>query len=120
MSMPIKLERINGEIYFVSEWNEYHCPNRHILKWKAEGPGFRVPDEQLGQWFHTRGCGGIDLVSVPCGPFGSIDLYISKTAYAEISERVPIPPPKVRKGIEVRYHNSRWEKCTKREGWIPA
>lgn len=32
----------------------------------------------------------------------------------------PIPQPKVRKGIEVRYHAGRWEKYSQREGWIRA
>lgn len=36
------------------------------------------------------------------------------------TEREPIPQPKVRKGVEVRYYNGRWEKYTKKEGWQAA
>lgn len=32
----------------------------------------------------------------------------------------PIVCPKVRKGIETRYYCGRWEKYSKREGWIAA
>ena len=32
----------------------------------------------------------------------------------------PIPQPKVRKGIEARYRNGRWEKYTKAHGWTAA
>lgn len=35
-------------------------------------------------------------------------------------ERVPIPPPKVRKGIEIRYRNGSWMKYLKTEGWVIA
>lgn len=31
-----------------------------------------------------------------------------------------IPAPKVRKGIELRWRNSRWEKYLKSEGWVVA
>ena len=31
----------------------------------------------------------------------------------------PIPCPKVRKGIETRWYNGRWEKLLK-SGWVPA
>src|ERR1017187_846501 len=33
-------------------------------------------------------------------------------------EIIPIPCPKVRKGIETRWRNSRWEKYLKSEGWV--
>jgi hypothetical protein len=34
----------------------------------------------------------------------------------------PIPYPKVRKGVETRWHkwNGRWEKYLKAQGWVPA
>jgi hypothetical protein len=35
-------------------------------------------------------------------------------------EIIPIPCPKVRKGIETRWRNSRWEKYLKSEGWVIA
>lgn len=38
---------------------------------------------------------------------------------SDITEVVPIPCPKVRKGIETRYRHGRWEKCL-RAGWVSA
>ena|SRR3990167_693438 len=35
-------------------------------------------------------------------------------------ETEPIPAPKVRKGLEVRYRDGRWQKYLKSEGWIAA
>lgn len=35
-------------------------------------------------------------------------------------EVIPIAPPKVRKGIELRWRNSRWEKYLKSSGWVAA
>jgi hypothetical protein len=38
---------------------------------------------------------------------------------ADFTEVTPIPCPKVRKGIDTRYRDGRWEKCLK-TGWAPA
>lgn len=35
-------------------------------------------------------------------------------------EQIPIPPPKVRKGVETRYRNGQWQKHLKNEGWVTA
>lgn len=36
------------------------------------------------------------------------------------SETIPIPCPKVRKGIETRWYQGGWQKYLKSEGWINA
>ena len=53
--------------------------------------------------------------------------YISRFALTDggqtkpiAHEIVPIPQPKVRKGIDVRYRHERWEKYLKSEGWVSA
>lgn len=33
---------------------------------------------------------------------------------------VPAPPPKVRRGIETRWYQGRWEKLLQTKGWVPA
>lgn len=38
---------------------------------------------------------------------------------AERIERQPIPCPKVRRGVETRYHEGTWQKLLKR-GWVSA
>lgn len=35
-------------------------------------------------------------------------------------ETEPIPAPKVRKGIETRYRDGRWQKYLRSEGWVNA
>ena len=35
-------------------------------------------------------------------------------------EVIPIPCPKVRKGVETRWNNGRWQKYLKSEGWVTA
>lgn len=35
-------------------------------------------------------------------------------------EVVPLPCPRVRKGIETRYRRGRWEKYLQTRGWVPA
>jgi hypothetical protein len=48
--------------------------------------------------------------------------YLHVHADSEATEQIttPIECPKVRKGIETRYHLGRWEKYSKREGWVRA
>lgn len=35
-------------------------------------------------------------------------------------ERRPVPPPKVKKGTEIRWHEGAWQKLSARKGWVPA
>lgn len=51
------------------------------------------------------------------GPGNS--LYVRTEGDAVIEER-SVPPPKVRKSIETRWGDGRWEKYSKTKGWIPA
>lgn len=52
-----------------------------------------------------------------CGLTGSV--YAAGNREAEIVEFEPVPRPKVRKGIETRWHYGKWEKLTKK-GWVPV
>lgn len=41
----------------------------------------------------------------------------------QVGEQLPeeeVLKPGVRKGVDVRYHNGRWEKYLKRDGWVAA
>jgi len=35
-------------------------------------------------------------------------------------ETTAVPPPKVRAGVETRWHGGRWQKYLKRDGWVNA
>jgi hypothetical protein len=39
---------------------------------------------------------------------------------ADYIEEIDVPAPKVRKGIETRWHQGAWQRFSKRDGWIPA
>lgn len=45
--------------------------------------------------------------------------YLPGNRPADLVERTPVPPPRVRKGIEVRWWNGAWEKRL-RGGWKAA
>jgi hypothetical protein len=36
------------------------------------------------------------------------------------TETEQIPPPRVRKGVEIRYYSGAWERYYKGQGWIPV
>jgi hypothetical protein len=42
------------------------------------------------------------------------------TEHEGTMRRHPLPCPRVRAGIETRYRDGRWEKWTKRGGWVAA
>ena len=46
--------------------------------------------------------------------------FWTKTELPAFGENTPIPPPKVRAGVEVRYQNGEWQKYDKRKGWKKA
>lgn len=117
--MNVKLEKIGREIYIVNEWVEYSEPFKQVLKWKVEGQALRIPEESIGIPLVMRPFGQLHCVSVPAGPFGRIELSIGGDQKADICERVPVPRPKVRAGIPVKWDNG-WKKEMKREGWVAA
>lgn len=44
----------------------------------------------------------------------------SGSAPASSTEIVPVPVPRVRAGIETRWHQGEWQKYTKAKGWVRA
>lgn len=47
-----------------------------------------------------------------------LEVIADSTCYEQVIE--PVACPKVRKGVETRYHFGRWEKFLKADGWIAA
>ena len=41
-------------------------------------------------------------------------------AQAEFVEETPVPLPKIRKGIETRWYQGRWQKYIASKGWVSA
>jgi len=83
------------------------CKTRHFVSNYGDG--------KIGQTLRTLGDGiyqdndGLKYRLVECGRTKPIAF-----------DRVPVPCPKVRKGIETRWHNGQWEKYLKSQGWISA
>lgn len=108
--------------FIVSEYSISSEPKIRRLWWKITH-GERVcalnPDEHDGNNLHRHDTGsytvlsrngytGYDRISVRCMP----------NAEADIVEEEDFECPKTRKGIDTRYQYGRWEKYSKRDGWI--
>lgn len=56
---------------------------------------------------------------VPLRPFGLREVLVMDAAAKAVkTELIEIPAPKVRKGIETRWKNGRWQKCLRSAGWV--
>lgn len=93
----------------------YYWPTRFgkhdLLDWT--GKGYLPASEILVQKYR----GSYDLKFPNCGFW--TDSGIRGNTKAVRVEREPLPCPKVRKGIETRYRDGRWQKLLKK-GWVTA
>jgi len=113
MAMQGKIVERNGKLCVHHAFTENEQPFRQNMFWRIlerrrEHGGMRVPEvgdivryDGSGQW------SGRGSVSTGDG-----------STQGEI-ERVPVPPPKVPRGRQVRWYQGQWEKLTAR-GWVPA
>jgi hypothetical protein len=55
-------------------------------------------------------------------PYASlrINLQNGGSTVPDFTETAPVPAPKVRKGLQVRWDCGRWQKYLKTEGWVTA
>jgi len=94
-------------------------PTRYLTSWRVTGafpaPGSYGPAPQLTD--------GAEVTYLHNGRF---QLYrdggYTWIDTEEKGERrtESIPPPRVRAGVDVRYHDGRWQKYSKRLGWSNA
>jgi hypothetical protein len=109
------------------------------VAWRSND--FELP-EWSTQWFPAYQCHRSEVADLigraaePCGTHGGT--YTVRTAdypagrymtvrladggrtHSIAFETGPIPPPKVRAGIETRYRNGQWCKLLKSRGWVTA
>lgn len=114
MAIQGKIVERDGKLYVHYTYDEYSEPFRQNMLWRIlerrrEHGGMRVPEvgdavrsERGGSWAGN----------------GSVITGDGSTP-AEIVERVPIPPPIVPRGKQLRWYDGRWEKLMAR-GWMPA
>lgn len=118
MSMQGTLVKRGSNMYVLYETTFDSSPELHRLWWRVVqirfgslgGPpqvGDAVSWSGEGWWGVTSRSGGGAVFTGP----GNTE--------AEHREIVSVPPPKVRKGIELRWYRGRWEKLLK-TGWAPA
>lgn len=81
--------------------------DEHLLGLPAESGSW------CGRWVAREGTG-------LCSRYYDLELPEGGKTKCLHYEIVPVPCPKVRRGLETRWRRGRWEKCLKREGWVPA
>ena len=135
------LARVDGILYVVGEFNETREPMIRRFYWPVLRTSGWIPcwfdPDSSGEYCRTCGqrkisplhtltpetlnLGGRD------GVYGGLlsngaryTVEIDPRGKAVKIEEIPIPAPKVRAGIETRYHNGEWQKCLKATGWVSA
>jgi hypothetical protein len=117
----------DGLLYVRSVYPMYDEPKRQILYYPvSNGYGAQVRvdaynREYLGQElsYNKVGC----FYELDRGSMNGaiiIRLMNGGATQATFNELEEIACPKVRKGIETRFRNGRWEKCLKSQGWVSA
>lgn len=93
-------------------------PQLETVAWKITGTikrGFYGPAPDLAEgltvtWDHGR----------PWQAHEHGNYLVLETEREGTVTLAPFPCPKVRAGIDTRYQDGRWQKYSKREGWITA
>ena len=118
--MNPKIVQCQGKWCIKNYYNLYNEPKISICHWPIGKISQRVDlSFYEGHEVTSRGHSGIYTLRI--APYQYVDLYLidmSKTQSIETTIE-DIPCPKVRKGIETRFENGRWEKLLK-SGWKPA
>ena len=86
---------------------------KHLIEdWpEMDDPTIELREGRPGEYYFSRGAFGFSP---------TIRLKNGGQTTPVKTEIMPIFCPKVRKGIETRYHRGTWEKYLKTEGWVPA
>lgn len=109
-----------GELCVVEEDPSYNEPTMMILYWPTgiQASDFRYSygDELMGNLVQSAGTGGAySIIGVPRLQVHLVHGGKTKAIHVETRK---IPPPKVRKGTELRYKEGGWQKYLKTRGWV--
>ena len=111
----------NGHLCIRYQDTRSDIPEITVLYWPILRTIEAEYAEHYGKTAHDEN-DGIYSVQAGSGPFsGWIRFRLTEGGQTKpiAQDAVPIPKPKVRKGIEVRYRYGRWEKLLK-TGWTTA
>ena len=109
--------RQDGQTWRVEVSNAmYSEPTRQTTSWLVTGcryTGGLAPT--LADGLEVRFADGDSWSAYRHGEYTTIT-----TEHIGLPRCEPIPAPKVRAGVEVRYRDGRWQKYLKSQGWVTA
>ena len=119
--MNPKIVRCQGKWCVRSPYNMYNEPKMSICHWPIGRTSQRINlayyegNKVIARHKYSG------FYALKIAPYQHIDLYLVDGGKTQSIETVTedIPCPKVRKGIETRWENGRWEKLLK-SSWKPA
>jgi hypothetical protein len=116
--MSAKIVKRGDDVFVASTERQYFNPVEYTVLWRVT----RVARSPYRPGFPADG-DVLQDVGSSCGVANyhgdGYSVHFPSTQKACESSERPIPPPKVRAGIEVRYTSGRWEKLL-RKGWVAA
>ena len=104
-------------VYVALSYCDYSDPREITAYWrvsKTVRDPYRPRFPQHGDMLRKTDCVGGMMHYFGDG----YSLYFPSNMRAERIETREVPCPKVRKSVETRYHNGRWEKYLKTSGWV--
>ena len=116
MSLQGTVEKNGDEWRVATKYSKHSDPIWITVRWKVlqthrTGPfaptlteGLKVISEQANSW----------------GAYSQGDYLTLVTEHDGVAAETPYPAPAIRKGVESRYQNGRWEKYLQTKGWRPA
>lgn len=115
------IEEREGALFVRYETTFEFEPIRRVMLWRVirtDGNPYHAARPKRGDIARSQGMGVWRTFNAVTNDWtGSVT--IDGAAEAEYVEDVEVPAPKVRKGVELRWHRGRWEKLL-RKGWVPA
>jgi hypothetical protein len=113
-----KLTWRGNVLCFVHTDTHYSHPLETTNLWKLEtwpeaDPKYEGMETRS---YHGAWIGGWE-VTIPCGA-SSRGIVIPGNRKPDESTTREVPPPKVRKGTEIRWQFGKWEKLLKTRGWV--
>lgn len=122
--MPTLIKRDDGFLYVRDSYGYQDEPIERVMDWPTGLRACNVREDLVGAELKRHWDGVYYTLSIrqPTGAPFRISLPQDGDTQAAFVEERPIAPPKVRKGTELRWNGPycRWDKYSKREGWIPA
>lgn len=113
------LVKRGGKLCVLHEYTLQDTPEARRLYWEVRGTKrnpYSMQFPEAGDTVASAGEGWWHVTNRQAGEV-STGSGNDPVAYDEI---VAVPPPKVRKGIELRWHYGEWQKYSKTQGWVSA